>query len=880
MYATAKHKNMSNKIQEKLSQSGRQVVGYQTDEKMLQVLQINMNMNNNVQEKLSLNGQVGHVQPDKKMTQVLQINMNMYKNVQETFTEKGGQLGRDKVVQKMVEVYQSITMCTLHSKYKKEKKLSRKNNIMRQMMAVLLNEQKNGLIFTSDEVDESKRLRQFVFRFYRCQFNKTTNSDNTILLHEAFELISLVEKDPDMIDSKRWISLIIAATQSGKTFLVIALSHIYTSIGYDSIFIVKDIAQATQFFGRKMNYSYDLQKSLRDAGFSDESINMFDRPLYHDSSMSDSHKTEFINGIDSVMNRTKRRSILCIQNSTHITRVYNRITVHSRFVIIVDEMHKLGAYKKLGDDTENTSFDNIKDNSYDKMYLNLKVFASKIIGVTATPQIILVSEPSIYTDSLVMVPQGNDYRGIETWTFELLPSDKEEKYIELEGYNNRNCPIKSKVPESFLDTMAKLSDKKPINRINRFGVHDRLPIGLIAKFEVTNDGQHLLLQSMKPDTKAVNENHMKIIKTKWCCIVFNMHGIHLYDDSLRGNTIDITIGEGTPLHKTLTYDDKEGSGEFIFKKEYIQIEDVLHWMWKNGSHDRFPHIVVFTYKSAEEGITFSSKWGDTAETCANWHFPFMYSRMGKTVSAANKEQASGRVNGNHGDFDRKGNQLICTHYDTLVGKEKLIKGVNLHRQMIKDICTMKFDANDGRVIDHIRGYKMFSNRVPTNYYGNTVGANDTIKKIPNPNAILENESFTRHKRVMSTLQMINPEQYGGDKRRKRNIERKEDEISKFSGKYTIVDENMFGTRTKIHIMIKDVCAIIIDNSIMDKNIPIDWINKELQSTKYKDTSLNDIRGIIWTQVRKSDKLVRTDKIVKNSLMYWKEGKDIYVKVSN
>jgi lysophospholipase L1-like esterase len=148
--------------------------------------------------------------------------------------------------------------------------------------------------------------------------------------------------------------------------------------------------------------------------------------------------------------------------------------------------------------------------------------------------------------------------------------------------------------------------------------------------------------------------------------------------------------------------------------------------------------------------------------------------MGKTVSAANKEQASGRVNGNHGDFDRKGNQLICTHYDTLVGKEKLIKGVNLHRQMIKDICTMKFEANDGRVIDHSRGYKMFSNRVPTNYYGNTVGANDTIKKIPNPNSILEEESFTRHKRVISTLQMINPEQYG-EKRRKRNIERKEAE---------------------------------------------------------------------------------------------------------
>jgi hypothetical protein len=842
MYTTSKHKNISKNVKDKLKKNREKGSIIQPVEKIIQ----NLNMYNSL----------GSIQ---------NLNINMYNNVQKTFPNNGGQSGRDNFVEKMVEVFDSVIMCSLHTKYKKEKRYVKKDNIMREMIKILLNQHKNGIIFTSEEVDESKRLRQFVFRFYRCQFNENTKSDNTILLHEAFELMNLVDKNPDVIDDKRWISLIIAATQSGKTFLVISLSHIYTSIGYDSIFIVKDIAQATQFFSRKMKYSYDLQKSLRDAGFSEKNINMFNRPLYHDSSMSDSHNTEFTNDIDLAMNRTKRRSILCIQNSTHITRVYNRITVHSRFVIIVDEIHKLGAYKKLGNDTENTSFDNIKDNSYDNMYINLKVFASKIIGVTATPQIILVSEPSLYTDSLVIVPPVKEYRGIETWKFKLLPSDKEEKYIELTGYNNRNCPIKSKVPESFFEIMAKLSDKKPINRINRFGIGDCLPIGLIAKFEVTNDGQYLLLQSMKPHIKAVNENHMKIIKTKWCCMIFNMHGIHIYDDSLRGNTIDITIGGGTPLEKTFTHRDINGSGEFIFKKEYIQIEDVLHWMWKNGSHNRFPHIVVFTYKSAEEGISFSSKWGETSDTCANWHFPFMYSRMSKTVSASNKEQASGRLNGNHGDFDIKGNPLTCTHYDTLVGKEKLIKGVNLHRQMIKDICKMKFDTKDGRVIDHIRGYEMFSNRVPSNYYGNIVGANYTIKKIVNPHAILENNSFSHYQSVISTLQVINPEEYG-NRRKTRCIsmdEQKKLEKNelKFDGsdKLRLIDPSIIGKGT---IMMKVYKSIIKYMSDKGTN---KWINRTFITSAIVDYGIGNEQAIkghlsqIYQKKYKMDNITDTTK---------------------
>lgn len=697
---------------------------------------------------------------------ILSEPTNIFANAERVYSHRSKNWRQNHTAKDFVSKLPSVTMRSLYNQYKKQTSPKKRTRILHKMLNVWLAESENGPIFTETEIDEQERARDVVFRYYRYKFNNAINSDNSILLHEAFELMDLVYRNPDEISNKRWISLITASTQSGKTFLMIALCHIFTALGYDSIFIVKDVSQTTQFFSRIQPASLALQKVLRAAGFSDRTIELFDSPLYHDSSRGDKHHDEFLHGVEAVLNRSRQRSIVCIHNATHITRVYDRITPHSKFILFVDEAHKLGAYKQMNLDTEKTIKDDAKEDSYDRMYLNLKVFARKIFLFTATPQPILIAEPSLYSDGIVLMPDGKDYRGIETWEFRLLPSNKEEKYLELEGPGRSGAMVKSRVPESFFEKMAELSDMVPINRVNKFGIRDRLPIGMIAKFEVTNEGQHMLLQVMKPDAKAMNDNHQKIIDCGWCSIVFNMHGIRLYDNSLRGTTIEMCGS---------TFVDVYGSGEFLFPRDLVQIEDVLHWMGANGGAARFPHYVIFTYKSAEEGITFSSSWGETPETNFNIHPTFMYSRMGKSVSAANKEQASGRMNGNHGDFGLDGRPLVCVHWDTLAGKEKLIKGVNMHRQQIKDICAMKFEANDGQVIEYMKGYKMFANRVCKNYYGEITGAQATIKKVVNPHAEVEQESFTRHKRVLHTLQMINPEEYDGEERRKRNIDRADQE---------------------------------------------------------------------------------------------------------
>ena len=760
-----------------------------------------------------------------------------------------------RIVEKYKQIWPSKAMVKLYDMYNKETKKKCNDqvrmNIIKQMQIVWMKEdvdeedeeEKENIEDEEKDEERNKNLRRFVFKYYRYRFNEELNSDNNILLHEAFQLLYLID-NPDGIDyHKRWINLIVGSTQAGKTFLMIALSHIFAALGYDSVFFVKDTAQNTQFFSRKIADSDKLQESLKEHGFSKKDIEVFDKPLYHDSSHSKNSAEKFYEDLEATLNRTHRRSIVCLWNVVHVKRVVDNITHNSKIILFVDEAHKLGAYKRMSLDTENTTImpsDESKKEPphYDMMYLQLKVFAHKIFLFTATPQSILVSEPELYSDSLVLMPDGKDYRGLEnSWVFNILPSHKDEKYVELNGPGSNGKVVKTMIPESFLKNIAHLSDKKPIKRINRFGVKDIHPINVMAKFEVTNEGQYMLLQAFKTDANALNDDHQKIIDTKWTSMIFNMHGIRLFDDKLRGETIKICGRE---------YSDSNGCGEFLFPRDVVQIGDVLHWLWENGGSDKFPHIITFAYKSAEEGITFSSKWGETADTCANWHLTHIYSKMGQTITTANLEQSMGRANGNHGDTDMNGRPLVIKVSCTLAEKEKVIKGFNLHRQQTKDLCALKLEANDGRVIDFIKGYEVFSNRVPKQYYG-IQGSQETIKKTVNPNAEVEEKSFTLHKRALSTLQMINPEHYGY-KRYKRNKD-------KFDHKNNMADDEKEGdglSGSSIPKPSKDGKDLDDYNKIIEylstrrnKWIPLVYIRRIFSDSKY-NINLHDTRGQEYT----------------------------------
>ena len=614
-----------------------------------------------------------------------------------------------------------------------------------------------------DEIIEEKRLADFVFRYYRNRFVEEIKSDNTILLHEAFQLLHLVYENPGDIDiHKRWITLIVASTQLGKTFLMFALANIFLSLGYCPVFIVKDIFQKNQFLSRKSDDSKELQDFLKTNHiskdnsifkFSEENINLFNEPLYQDSTCTSQIAASIDNNIEAALNGTCRRIIVCIWNATHIKRIYNNIQPNSNIVLFVDEAHKLGAYKRVTPDTKDQDTENTGniECKYDNIYLQVKVHARKIFLFTATPQTIIATEPELYIGSIVMMPEGVNYRGIETWDFTTIPEHKDEVYLE------RSCIIKSKgykkgiiayIPCSFITIISSLSDKPMINRINKFGINNYHPINVMAKFEVTNDGHRAIIDCFKPRPNALNEDHQKIIDGKWVVMTINQEGILLYHCSLVGKHINIR-------------DEKyicDDTGECLFPKS-VAIGDIWHWLWLNDIN-KFGRMISIGYKSVEEGLTFCSSWGNSMYTDGNIHLTHFYSHVGNNISAASLEQSTGRLNGNHGDKMSQPPIVYCP----LSEKEKLLKSVNLHRKMIKDICNMKLLYNDDRCIDHIHGYEVFSNLVPNKYYGEIRGAVKSLKKKPNTLSTIENNAFIGHTKAYDIMAIINPDLDGGKTR--------------------------------------------------------------------------------------------------------------------
>ena len=579
-----------------------------------------------------------------------------------------------------------------------------------------------------------KNIKNYVFRYYR---------NNTIISHEAFQLQELLclndkndkndknEIDKNEIDITKWINLIVGSTQAGKTFLTLALANIYLSIGYSPVFIVKDIFQKTQFLTRYKNDLKKLRHFLIKEGFSKEDISCFNTPLYCDSTVSKKDKKYFNIQLKQSLDGTKKRSILCIWNAKHLKRVYDNIEVHSKFIMFVDEAHKLGAYKKISPDDESTGNENC---AYDNIYSQIKILASKLILLTATPQPILVTEPYLYTSGIVVIPESSKYRGIESSKFSLIPKESDEIYLGEE---------KTKIPASFLSKMSKLSGKQPIKRINKFNQTDFHPINILAKFEVTNEGQYNILNAFKPSSTLINEDHRKIINTNWTVCVMNQEGIRFYNKNL------VNISKKSNIFRSSK---KINDCEYLFSKE-VSIGEILHWCWKNGGVDIFSHIVTIAYKSAEEGLTFCSTWSNIPKKDANWHLTHIYSRNGTTIASFSLEQFLGRINGNHGD-QMPPSKIYCS----ILEKEKQLKSVSLHRKQIRDLCNLRLEHKNERVIEHIHGYEVFDNHVPKEYYGSIKKAKNTLKIKHNPHSHIENQTFLEQSYSKNILALLNENQ--------------------------------------------------------------------------------------------------------------------------
>ena len=752
--------------------------------------------------------------------------------------------------------YSTDTMMALYVKFQQCNSRYNKSHYLEQMRVEWNTQYKDGPVEVEDEIDERIRMAKSTVRFYLHRINPDTKTKDHLLHDAAFEINELLAGNEP--SQKRWMTLITAATQSGKTFLAIALINILLSLGFTPCFIVMSLSQKAQLFKRYVNDTLDLKHYLLTEGFFGDCLDIYQEPIFYNSKLE---STQFNEDIQACLNGSRRRLIICIHHEKHLTNILAHLQVNSNIALFIDEAHKLGGYKRIGvtiqgDDLHNPS------NKYETALLTIKNHSQKIFLITATPQDILMTEPNLYAYGIVFIPEGVKYRGIPCWQFDIIDADGDKTHNE-ELMAEVNEDGKRKIigiPRSFMNMMYNLSRKLPIRRTDKFGRKNYHPINVLARYQPINELQHMTLGSFRSDTKPANEKHKRIIKAKWAVMVFNQYGVRLFHESLRGETI-------TVADETIT--DTIGNGEFLFK--HTEIGAVWHWLGHNGGVKRFPRILNIAYHNASEGISFSSTWTDNPATDLSWHITNGYIRLGSGASSSAMEQAMGRMNGNFGD------NIIPRISCTASEKERCIKGHLVHYKWVQYLANLSLWEKDCKVVDYVRNEPLFENHIPK-AFSRIPKAIKLLKRKENPNKDIEEESFKKHKKALSTLELMAPEFYDEEKEHlNRALARKEKEAKKEMneekfGKYTVIDRHVFGTRTKIYRIIGDVISILIEDHLVGKPTLIAYVNKRLKNTKYSDMDMDYIRGVLWTTVRNSKKLVHTDTKISNSLLYYMNGK--------
>lgn len=623
---------------------------------------------------------------------------------------------RQKILQ-MTRIHQTDIMIELREKYKTTQNKQLKQQILD---SIVLEFSKNCIT----EIVLLNLFAEMVFNYHKYTFDKQTESNNYILDDNGFEFNELINGFP--LNIKRKFTLLAGDTQSGKTFMFIALIHINLALGKIPVLILKRISDKRQFFSRYKKESNKLVSFMRKEGYPEKKLQRFSDPIYIDSKMSSNSKKEAEYRMKQSLTHKRRRLIVCLGSGAsdyHTTRVLERMKQNSNVVLFIDEAHILGGYKRDG-----------KELAYDRSINELKEKSFKVFLITATPQRILLLEENLYTKGCVVLPRKTGYRGI----------DHDQIVYNIVDISTEIKINNTQITESLFNTLYELSGMSPKNRINKFGIMDKHPNIMLASNDRENTEQHSLLKLLKKSTKPLNRKHRKIIDTEWTVFTVNQNGIRLYSNKI--------------ITPTLTICDESAdciNNEYLFKN--IEVCDILDYLAFNGGANVFSHILIIAYDSANEGTTFSSTYTGDLETDANWHLTHRFMKPTKNlINAEQLEQDAGRLNGNHGD------NIVRTVYCSEKTKRNLINAYALNKTILKTICELGRNG-DVQVKNIIKDTPRFKNRFPLFYMNDNAmtkkNCKDNFTLCSNPNK-KEDQLFNNSNTGKELLQCCAPDIYG------------------------------------------------------------------------------------------------------------------------
>jgi len=657
-----------------------------------------------------------------------------------------------------------------------------------------------------------------VYNFFRNKYDPETNGDNYILRHEAFEFEAILNREE--LDPKKKIILITGNTQSGKTFCIIATICIYLAEGNNCMIILKDKNQMRQFSRRLLAEFEELRKfkNLGETG-------LYDDYIYIDGSYNKSEKENEVKRIKNAFLK-KPKVIIAIHHKDHVNRIHQALVrLHisnkiqkNQLALFIDEAHILGGYKML--DFKNKVYHK-PDVQYEETLYKLKILSRKIFLITATPQDIIAVEAELYTKGIVRLPNRMDYVGVEKWRFVEIP-DNEEK---IEVYKG------TLVPESYNHVINILSKKKPPTQTTKSGEQKLHPIILLARVDSKNEKQENILNFMKK-------------KEGWVAATFNQKGIILSLPSYnRPKTVKIN---SVSSHK---------DGVYTFPK--ATITELFEWL----KYQDFERIAIISWKSAEEGITFSSKWNEEGDML---HLTHLYIKASDSTSSSGLEQSMGRINGNHYDG------ILPTVYCTNKDKIKLVKAYNLHTMQIKALCELTQNLGDVPVYKHIKKMPVFENHVPNQYY-KINRADKRLNKKKNPMEAQEEVKLETMNRAVLHLELLNSSHEVMDE----ILEKKE--RNKFDGSNQLrkLDETTIATGTNQHTY------YITMKRIFEEEKLIGWVERAIITKKinnYCKEPEPNIRGQLTELYRTKCNLIEDEET--KGLLMKKIGHEVYFRMNN
>jgi hypothetical protein len=670
--------------------------------------------------------------------------------------------------------------------------------------------------------------------FYKVKFENTqidTKDEYTKTTHRW-----LNEKFPDFskVNFDDTTCLLTGKPQAGKSGFSFGVALMHLLLGKPVIFIVRNFTQDAEHMKAKLiRFAKEHTKQMNKYAQKriDRTIGVVDAVQM--SLVKDPKEDEVfsVTGYEEIKEALKGKNmnmVIALANGSQLKCIN----------MVLDKLEEEGDNPKLvmlTDEADAVAYSEIKEPSPLKHksaeYVRLKERCMQTYEISATVWDILRGNEDLTNTNIIYIRPPTSYKGIRDGVQFIELAHKIEKWTEDKSLFEED-PNMMQVYEELMET--------PIFNCKRYNLNIEHPVIVMHKTRT-------LIKHHKTFYELFRTSNM--YRNIWTVMMECDKGLYLYSNVLKNKTIKIGKVRIT---------DVKGTGEFLFGKRII-IPQLMQWFIDNGGAKKFSHIVIKTGD-------FSGRSRSYVSTDGNWHLTHQYYGGGSSVPDMIQAQRL---------LHDRPDSIPLIEYAPSKVIDNIVKGDIMQDEQIERLIDLRITGNV-EVLCHVQVAEEIWNKEKIPKASLCCGNVNKGFKIQKENRVEGEDggwAVKRYNEILENIEtMVNVMMTDSDD------EGEENDVDNKLGKYIILEQNKFKHGTAVYHMIGHIELCIIDNNKIGQKIPIDWINKELQRKKeWQNKSLDNIRGIIWSTLRKNKNLIRTNQERPKSLIYWNEGSTPYVK---